>query len=275
MRTVMVVFFCGGMIGCSGEEPPPPENPDSRAIRRPIERPVKQNRASAANPRPALQVEPEVVEVEKAGPKPETPVEPEAPATATATATAEAKENIPDREGERHVEAPIGEDGLYTVQPGDSLAVIAGREEVFEDPLKWPILFQLNRDRLHGVTMDERLPERSLPEGIRLRFSLEEKAGARTEPDGTENWVVNVISSPTADRIDGPAVRLMDEGLPVYISRATVKGQRWMRLRVGFFKDRDSAMKAGKEFQKILGQEDYWPVRIGPEETAEFAAYLK
>jgi cell division septation protein DedD len=67
----------------------------------------------------------------------------------------------------------------------------------------------------------------------------------------------------------------MDEGLPVYISRATVKGQRWMRLRVGFFTDRDSAMKAGKELQKILGQEDYWPVRIGPEETAEFAAYLK
>ena len=52
------------------------------------------------------------------------------------------------------------------------------------------------------------------------------------------------------------------------------EGQKWMRLRVGFYGDRGAAVKAGKRLQEILGQEDSWPVRIGPEETAEFADLL-
>jgi cell division septation protein DedD len=170
-------------------------------------------------------------------------------------------------------EAETAEKG-YVVQTGDSLAVVAGREDVFGDPLKWPVLYQLNREKLSGMTLDARLPERPLPEGIRIRYRLEPEERQRAESQAEQTWVVNVISSPTADRIDGPAARLLRKGYPVYISRAMVKGQKWMRLRVGFYDDRHAAVKAGKELQEVLGQEDSWPVRIGPEETAEFADLL-
>jgi hypothetical protein len=185
----------------------------------------------------------------------------------------------PSSQGPGEAEAPSApkaglKDGWYTVQPGDSLAVIAGREDVLGDPLKWPVLYQLNRETLSGVTLDARLPERLLKEGVRLRYTLTPEERERAEDGPNRYWVVNVISSPTADRIDGPAVRLLEKRYPVYISRATVKGQKWMRLRVGFFQDRGSAVDAGKTLQKVLDQEDSWPVRIGPEETAEYADLL-
>jgi len=168
--------------------------------------------------------------------------------------------------------APPPDPGTYVVKKGDSLAVIAGREDVFGDPLKWVLLFQMNREKLQESPLDERLPERILPKGMRLRFALSEEDKARAAGNG--EWVINLISSPTEDRIDGPSAVLLRNGYPIYISRTTVKGVKWMRLRVGFFKSKTAAMEVGKELQDLLKLEDIWPVRIGPEEKAEYADFL-
>ncbi len=173
--------------------------------------------------------------------------------------------------------ADAGEDrvppGAYEVEEGETLASIAAREEVYGDPLKWPLLFQVNRERLRGVPMDAGLPHRPLPSGLRLCLSPpgDEDTGERA-PGG--DWVVNVISSPSLDPIEGPAVKLLENGYPVYISRATVEGKEWMRLRVGFFNSREQAADAGKELQDLLGLEDSWPVRMGASEKEEYAALL-
>jgi len=278
---VVAVFFCGWMAGCSSEEPSVTEEDEPKAVRRPIQRPAKavpspatkrKKRPEPESPRPAPKAEAGATGFAKEGTQ---------AGDAAETARSGRADVVPGPKVEsgegtpKAPEPPAQEKGIYTVREGDSLAVIAGREEIFGDPLKWPILYQLNRDRLEAVLLDERLPERTLPKGIRLRYALDEQAAVQAATSGDAYWVVNVISSPTADRIDGPAVRLIEKGFPVYISRATVKGQKWMRLRVGFFKDRKAALEAGKDLQGVLGQEDSWPVRIGPEETAEFAAYLK
>jgi cell division septation protein DedD len=275
MLALVALCAVGWMTGCTSDEPPPPA-PEPEVVRKTIETPP--NPAGAASkseegvPAPVPEPEETGVSVEEAAAGEPMEDREESGVTGPETATAST-----GRPAEARVAAeaePDTEEGSYLVQPGDSLAVVAGREDVFGDPLKWPVLFQLNREKLSGMTLDERLPERALPEGIRIRYRLGPEERGRTERRTEQTWVVNVISSPTADRIDGPAARLLERGYPVYISRAVVKGQKWMRLRVGFYESRDAAVKAGGRLQEILDQEDSWPVRIGPEETAEFADLL-
>jgi len=282
MLACVAVSLGVGMAGCSNEEPPAPPAKSPKVVRKIMEPLAEPVREAARNPQTSEQAIPES-ETPSAPPPAKTAVDaPGVSEDSTGLSPAEAV-NAPETGATESQKAPseenvdgsrTGASGVYAVKSGDCLAVIAGREDVFGDPLKWPILFQLNRDALKDVPLDERLPERRLPNGIQLRFtrSEEERARAQERPDPV--WVVNLISSPTADRIDGPAVELMKRGYPVYISRATVKGQKWMRLRVGFFQDRTGAVKAGKELQNFLDLRDSWPVRIGPEETAEYAEIL-
>jgi hypothetical protein len=274
MLALAALYALGWMTGCLSDEPPSPD-PEPEVVRKTIEPPSasdtpgppgtgKGERATA--PKRSF---PETGPPRAAASEPAVEAPPEPREESGVTEETEAVAGKPAEPPP----APVEEEG-YQVQPGDSLAVVAGREDVLGDPLKWPVLFQLNREKLSGMTLDARLPERRLPEGIRLRYRLSPEEERRAEPRKGQTWVVNVVSSPTADRIDGPAARLLKRGFPVYISRAQVKGQKWMRLRVGFYDSREAAVKAGARLQRILKQEDSWPVRIGPEETAEFADLL-
>lgn len=275
---VALFFVILWVLGCSGDEASSPSG-EPELVRRTIGPPPKT-------------VSPGAVAEDREDPsferlkldEPELPASTEGVPAASDGAEVEIRITMTDTAAvDTHMEAeyeqlqpePDTSDDGYITLPGDSLAVIAGREDVFGDPLKWVVLYQLNRDRLEGLPMDERLPERPVPEGTLLRYGLTGQEGRRFDGASKGTWVVNVVSSLTADRIDGHAVRLLEHGYPVYISRATVEEKKWMRLRVGFFDDRDSAFKAGKRLQEVLGQEDFWPVKIGPEETAEYADILR
>jgi hypothetical protein len=48
------------------------------------------------------------------------------------------------------------------------------------------------------------------------------------------------------------AIRLVNDGYPVYLTRAKVKGKDWMRLRVGFFKNRTEATTEAKKIMGLL-----------------------
>lgn len=273
MLALVSLCAVGWMTGCTPDEPPP-RPPEPEVVRKTIEPPPNPAGASSETEEggPARSPEPEGPGVPVTEAAAGEPMEAQEESGVTAPETKTASTGRP-AEPRTAAEAEPAE-GSYLVQPGDSLAVVAGREDVFGDPLKWPVLYQLNRGKLSGMTLDARLPERPLPEGIRVRYRPGEEERDRAGPRTKQTWVVNVISSPTADRIDGPAAELLKKGYPVYISRAMVKGQKWMRLRVGFYGNRDAAVKAGRKLQEILGQKDSWPVRIGPEETAEFADLL-
>jgi hypothetical protein len=163
--------------------------------------------------------------------------------------------------------------GYYMVRNGENLSSIAARADVYGDSLKWPILYRLNMDKL-GTVLDERdFPEAELPEGLRLKIvSVDEKKG-NLEKRLDKVWVINVISNTMHDKINPPAIRLMKNGYPVYITRARIRGKDWLRLRVGFFRSRTEANIEGKKIMAMLNLTDSWVAKADEEEFKEFVGY--
>lgn len=188
-------------------------------------------------------------------------------------------------------------DGYYRVKKGDTLFKVAGREDVYGDPMKWPSLFRLNinplgkmkvadafelewarlfdlnTDRLGGMKVLEDFQHEELPEGLELRFVTKPEAKENLSKLGPDVWVVNVISSQDSKKLVPPAITLMKNGYRVYIANAAVKGKEWMRLRAGFFRDRSKAAAAGKEIMFILKAGDAWVTKIEKSELEEFGGY--
>jgi hypothetical protein len=167
---------------------------------------------------------------------------------------------------------PLSE-GYCRVRKGDSLYAIAGREEVYGDPLQWLSLLRLNRDSLDLQRNGAKIMRRELPEGLKLRFITPTEAAQNRSRFGQKSWVVNVISLETPEQLVPHALSLMKEGYPVYMTKATVKGKQWFRLRVGFFQDRASAVAARGEIMTQLGIEGSW-VDDAPEELKARGGYV-
>lgn len=189
------------------------------------------------------------------------------------------------------------EDGYYKVQKGDSLFKIAGRKEVYGNPLKWPSLFLLNMDILGGMKVAKAFKlkwsslfklnpdsaegmkvlaafeSEELPEGLKLKFVTAQEAKANLAEVAKKIWVINVISSQNGKALVPVAIKLMKNGYRVYISKAKVKGEDWMRLRVGFFATYQDATAAGKKVMSRLKEDEAWVARITQSELEEFGGY--
>lgn len=164
-------------------------------------------------------------------------------------------------------------DGYYKVRKGDSLFKVAGLKDVYGNPMKWPSLFRLNMGGLSGMGLSDDFEHKELPAGIGLRFVKSDEAAENLTELGKKVWVVNVLSSRTSKKIVPAALKLMKNGYRVYISSAVVKGQKWMRLRVGFFGDRPKATAAGKKIMSVLEADDAWVAKLGELELKEFGGY--
>jgi hypothetical protein len=81
------------------------------------------------------------------------------------------------------------------------------------------------------------------------------------------------VSATTNTKIIPPAIRLINNGYPAYITRAKVKGKDWIRLRVGFFKSRTEADTEGKKIMAMLKIADSWVTKAGKKELEEFGGY--
>ena len=75
---------------------------------------------------------------------------------------------------------------------------------------------------------------------------------------GDKVWVVSVLSSTSDKDIVSALIKLIRNGYAAYITRVTVKGKEWMRLRVGFFKSKIDAEKEGKKIMNIMNRPDSW-----------------
>ena len=281
-KRAVVVFFLSAAFAfggaCSkGEEQ---ENPKPKVII-PIKKPTKERhriplapKASTVKSEEFVLELPQMAALEKDEPNPPSPAK-------------ESKEQAPVME----------EKGYYTVQKGDNLAKIAARSDVYGDPIKWPSLFRLNMDELGSMKVAEAFDmqwsslfklktdtvegtkvlgafeQESLPEGLRLRFLTEEEIRENRTNLVQKNWAVNVLSSQNKEGLVPSAIVLMKNGHPVYISEAMVKGQKWMRLRVGFFATRSEAMAIGKELMSILNADETWITEVAQSEVEEFGGY--
>jgi SPOR domain len=244
--------FLGG--ACSKEEPEEVKAP--KVVVR-IEKPV-QKPTMALPAREAAKEGPEKVESPaKSLPAPEKnqPVPPP-------------KVKQPEKKVEREKR-----DGYYIVQKGDTLFKIAGRKDVYEDPLKWPSLFRINMNELSSIEMTEDFQDKEIPEGLDLRFVTSQEAARNLAKLGKKFWVINVFSSQTSKKIVPAALKLMKNGYRVYITTVTIKGKEWMRLRAGFFKNRSEATAAANKIKLVFKEDDAWIAKIGKMERERFGGY--
>ena len=164
-------------------------------------------------------------------------------------------------------------DGYYSVQKEDTLFKIAGRKDVYDDPLKWPSLFRLNMKKLGTMKISENFQDKEIPEGLDLRFVTSQEAARNLVKLGGNFWVVNVFSSQTSKKIVPAALKLMKNGYPVYITTVTIKGKEWMRLRTGFFKNRSEATAVAKKIKSVFKEDDAWVTKTGKMERGRFGGY--
>jgi len=253
-----IIFICLTLFlwcgGCTREEPTPPPDKKYKVVM-PIKRSVPQ-KADTSLPSKQEKTKEETKETIE-----------------VKTATFEEKAIKPPETEIMKKEAVIEEvTGYYIIKKGDSLSSIAGRGDVYGDSLKWPILYRLNIDKLDTLQVGEDFLGRELPEGVMLKIITPDEVKENLERRLHNVWVVNVLSATTNEKIIPIAIRLIKNGYPVYITRATVKGKDWMRLRVGFFENKTDANIEGKKIMALLKLGNSWVTKIG-KELEEFGGY--
>jgi len=193
-----------------------------------------------------------------------------------------ASETKPSANEERELEQPKivteealpkEEEGYYVVKRGDTLAGVAAREDVYGDSLKWAILGRHNLDRLNSLSSTGDLPDQVLPEGMKLKFFTQDEVKNNLEERDNKQWAVNVLSSPNKDEVVPVVHRLIRAGFPVYITRAHVNGTDYMRVRVGFFEDKNKADAEGRKLMEDLKFTDFWVMKAREIEVREFGGY--
>jgi hypothetical protein len=291
---VPVCVFCSILsLGCSREDEPSASPPSPKVVQTIKQLPPEQVMTPAAKPdqkSPQAQADmpaqppekPEGANQSEALGKPaagvsvtEAPVveTPPAPAKSESEETGTRESKAPDTK----VQEPKAEEekGYYAVKKGDSLVEIASRKDTMQDPLKWPILLRLNRDKLGDLPVGEGLATWELSPGTKLRFITPSQAKEGLKKSSGSLWVVNVISTPKEAEIVAPAATLAKKGYPVYITRANVKGTDYLRLRVGFFTDKKEAGAAAEQIRGLLKLKDFWITKANNAEYQEVAGFLK
>ena len=243
--------------GCTREEEPP------RLLEKPkVVKPIVKPLQKVAEVPPSIAEEESVPQADNRGPI-------ETDSLAQDAAEPATPKPDPMREPPGHTEEP----GTYTVNVGDSLSTVAAKPEVYNKAVKWPILYRLNADKLGDMEPGADLPDRGLPEGLKLRFITPEEARKNLENHADEPWVVNVLSATKYKRIVPAAIRLIQQGYPVYLTSALVEGKEWMRLRIGFFKSRPEAEAEGERIMAELDFADSWTTKVGEEELGEYGGF--
>ena len=268
VRNFIVLLFALG--ACSGEDQQPPQAPPPKVVQsiKPSTADIEKPTTTAAEEKKPqveekAQAEEPAVSQEKPSAAPTPPPAAEKKVASEEPTTAQAKK--------KDTEEP----GVYLVRKGDTLSSIAAKSDVLKDPLKWPILLGLNKENLGEWATGENLPDRELPQGTKLKVITAKEARANPKKATGNLWVVNVISSTSSAEIVPPAVTLVKQGYPVYIVRASVKGKDYMRLRVGFFKNRTEADDVGKKIKELLSFQDSWSTKADKEEYEEVAGFFR
>lgn len=261
------------MPGCSKQEEPPGPLKQPTVVKRIIRPPKVVKVAKRAVDR---EIPPRTVEEpgpEKAS-RPEVRSNPgERPGAGIKTAALENPSPKAPEVTEAEEKRPRGEAGKYVVKENDTLVRIAGREDVYGDPLKWAILCRHNMEQLGPLAKGEDFPERDLPDGMTLRIFSSEETEKNLRERPRNYWIANVLSSSAEERIVPAAIELLKQDYPVYITTVDVKGKTWMRLRVGFFKNKAEADLEGDKIRAVLGLSDLWISKIGDREFEGFAGY--
>ncbi|MBN2417745.1 MAG: hypothetical protein JXL81_00030 [Deltaproteobacteria bacterium] len=242
MLFILVALFLV-LSGCSEEKPDNYEN--KNVVRKVIQKPVM----SAGAPEDTGK---EIIDISKQN-------------TDNITAEEVTEQPVPV--------VPVQEEKTYVTEEGDTLSGISAKTDIYNNPLKWPLLYRDNPEAFSFINDKANLSDTGLPAGIRLKIMSEEEMKKNLENRAGSHYVANIISSPNIKEIASQVVRLIDAGYFVYISSAMVDDREWYRLRTEFYKTRSEANKVGEEIRTHLNIPDIWTVKIGDEEFHEFGGY--
>jgi tetratricopeptide (TPR) repeat protein len=182
----------------------------------------------------------------------------------------------PSPAAEQLEEASVSEmkEGYYVTQVGDSLSIIAGRSEVYADPLKWPSLLRLNVREFDESEISRGFQDKELTEGLELRFVTPQEAEENLTNLSRKRWAVNVVSVQRAALIAPYVSSLTRNGFQAYITEAEVDEKEWTRLRVGFFEDRAEARRNAEMIGSLLSTTvEPMAVKISESELNRFGGY--
>jgi len=161
----------------------------------------------------------------------------------------------------------------YKVKTGDTLVSIAAQEEMYGDPLMWPVLYRRNLKELAELKPAADLPVAILPHGIELLKTTPHEIEENKKNRSGEQWVINVLSTAIHERTANAAIQLVKAGYVVYLTRTKQEGKEWTRVRVGYFKTRAEAEEEGKRIRESLSLPKIWTAKIGKDEFEKYAGY--
>ena len=165
------------------------------------------------------------------------------------------------------------------VRAGDTLRTVAARKEVYGERMAWPLLFRRNIVLLRSLKLPAgEISTSPLPEGLRLFVTSSEaaRAAASQKAAASSRWFcVNVESVRNENDADltRKAEKLLLAGYFVYLARHSDTRGRFVRLRVGFFADRVSALAARDAIRGLLKDQAVWIDSPAPGEIGEFIGY--
>ena len=237
------------LAGCSGEEQSEP--PDQKSI---VKKSINRPKPKKAEVLPPIR-EPEPVTALKEAGK-------------TEMFSPEKGKSVEEKQSKKKEN-----ENYYITKRDDSLSKIALRDDIYGDPLKWPIIYRLNQSLLHQLGSDENAPHKKLPEGIRLRVIKpdEAKKALKTRPENY--WIINVLSSTRMEKIVPNTIKLIENGYPVYLTQARIDGKNWTRIRIGFFENKRDADLEGKKIKELMNLPEIWITQTDKSEFEEFGGY--
>lgn len=299
----LVLFLSGG--GCSKEEEAPPAKQRLKIVK-PIKRTgskkVDMSKIQRRVKPPVAKKDPGEVKVVAAKPqelkRPAAPLDkpkdvpktvakrPERPAPwavggkplgrrpkATSKAVGRKPIKAPGAQPRKKAAPMVEEKGYYQAKKGDSLSKIAARKDVYGDRLNWVVLYRLNRNQFIDENLGEDFPDTRLKKEVRLKIITPGEAKANIKKRTDRPWVVNVLSATDKDELNPAAIKLVKDGYKVYFTRARVRGKDWIRLRVGFFKNKVEADREGQKIMGVLDRVDTWSSKVGKKELLVFGGY--
>ncbi len=85
-------------------------------------------------------------------------------------------------------------------------------------------------------------------------------------PSSLYPWVVQVSACQSYTQAKNFQERLKNRGLRAYITEVTLKGEKWYRVRIGFYSTRKESVKIGEKIVSEFKMKDYWPIQPSKEE---------
>lgn len=170
-------------------------------------------------------------------------------------------------------ETPEKQKGIYTVRKGDTLSAISEKKDVYNNRLKWTILYRDNKESFSEMTKGKDFYKTGLTPGLKLKFITDEVLKENLKVRSKKYYVANILSSPQMEKLTPMGLKLIENGFFTYITSTMVNNEEWYRLRAGFYRTRSEAIADGQKIKSVLGISDIWAAKIKDDEFEEFGGY--